>query len=572
MKKTFTYFRTIRGKIVLSFATLVLVLLALSVTSFFNVKMFNNEITNLVERDLVVHTEIQKLMKSFVDIETGERGFVITGSESLLASYGNGKNAVDNQLNLLKDFTKGDKKQENELANIRSTYNEWLKWIDSVIQARRDLGKDEAAKMVETSEGRKLMNELQAHVDNFVNEEKQNTENRIDKLNQFVTIAETGTIVLSAAALLLAIFFGFTLSRNIRRSTRKISQSILEIANAGGDLTKRIHVKSKDELAGLAADTNTLIEGIAGLVKQVSLLAENVSASSQELFASAEETSKTIASIAVTTNEVAAGSDHTTSQMAVSDEKMKHLNQTATQLHKYASTVQMASNEMKMAANVGSEYIELSGQKMKTIEKTIAENTVLIEALGEKSSEINHMINTITDIANQTNLLALNAAIEAARAGEHGKGFAVVADEVRKLAEGSQNAAKEVTNIVTMIHEEIEKIILKNSNGVEEVQAGVKTMNDTSQSLNQIIFNINDTASVISTMGEQINQVLELSNDVSASFKEVTSIAALTASNTESTAAAAEEGTAAMEQVTASAAELSKQSEQLREVVGNFKF
>lgn len=572
MKKAFQYFRTIRGKIVLSFATLVLVLLALAFTSFYNVSMFNKEISTLVEEDLVVHTEVQKLMKSFVDIETGERGFVITGSEAFLASYGNGKNAVENQLNLLNGLAKGDKKEEKELANIQSTYDEWLKWIDSIIQARRDLGKDEASQLVETSQGKKLMNDLQLHVDNFVNAEKKNTEKRIEDLNKFVSVAQIGTIVLSAAALLLSIFFGFTLSRNIRRSTRQISQSILEIANAGGDLTKRIKVKSNDELAGLASDTNTLIEGIADLVKQVSQLAENVSASSQELFASAEETSKTIMSIATTTNEVAAGSEHTTTQMGVSDEKMKHLNQTATQLHEYASTVQNASNEMKLAAHEGSEYIELSGQKMKTIEKAISENTVLIEALGQKSSEINHMINTITDIANQTNLLALNAAIEAARAGEHGKGFAVVADEVRKLAEGSQNAAKEVTNIVTMIQEEIEKIIVKNSDGVEEVQAGVKIMNDTSQSLNQIVFKINDTVSIISTMGNQINQVLELSNDVSASFKEVTSIAALTASNTESTAAAAEEGTAAMEQVTASAAELSKQSEQLREVVGNFKF
>jgi methyl-accepting chemotaxis protein len=572
MKKRLQYFRTIRGKIVLSFFTFILVLSALSVSSFFNVRMFNKEITTLVEKDLVIHTEVQKLMKLFVDIETGERGFVITGSDAFLAPYTNGKNEVNSQLKSLNNFVKDDEDQIQKLRNINSTYQAWLKWVDSVIQTRRDFGQEAASMHVETSQGEKLMSNLQTHLNEFVATEKKRTENRIEKLNQFVFAAQIGTIVLSGAALLLAIFFGFTLSRNIRRSTKQISQSILEIANAGGDLTKRIKVKSKDELAGLASDTNMLIEGIADLVKQVSLLSESVSASSQELYASAEETSKTIMAIATTTNEVAAGSEQTMTQMAESDGKMNHLSQTANQLHEYAVTVQQASNDMKLAAHEGSEYIQLSGRKMQAIEQAISENTVLIEALGTKSSEINHMINTITDISNQTNLLALNAAIEAARAGEHGKGFAVVANEVRKLAEGSQNAAKEVTNIVVMIQEGIEKIIMKNSHGVTEVQAGVKIMSDTSQSLNQIVSRINDTVSIISTMGNQIDHVLEYSNDVSASFKEVTNIASLTAANTENTAAAAQQGTAAMQQVTASAAELSKQSEQLRELVGNFKF
>lgn len=142
-------------------------------------------------------------------------------------------------------------------------------------------------------------------------------------------MSKIATIGLSAFAVLLAIFFGIILSHTIKTNTRKISRSILEIANAGGDLTKRIHVKSKDELADLAADTNQLIGGIATLVKQVSEMAENVSASSQQLLASAEETSRTITSIAETSSEIATGSEQTTHRMSSSLEKMGSLEEAA---------------------------------------------------------------------------------------------------------------------------------------------------------------------------------------------------------------------------------------------------
>lgn len=570
--KAFTkYFSTIRGKIVLSFAMLGIVIVALYLTSLMNVRSLTNEMDTIVKHDMAVANETQQLAKALVDIESGQRGFIITGSESFLASYGNGKNTVHNSINHLKELSGGDKKNIQELESINKTYGKWLEWVDLAIMTRRDEGKEAATAKVESSDGRKLIVQLNEALKAYSEEEMNRTSARMDNLNDQVNIARILTSILSFAALFMAVFFGLSLSRNLRRNARTISKSILDIANAGGDLTQRIKVKSHDELGGLANDTNTLIDGIADLVKQVAHLAENVSASSQELFASSEQTSATIQAIAQTSNEVATATENTTSQMGVSVTKMHQLSETAKNLNEMAMSVRSASSEMKNAALDGEKFVKLSEEKMETIEKVISENTELIDALGKKSLEINQIIGTITEISNQTNLLALNAAIEAARAGEHGKGFAVVASEVRKLAAQSQRAAEDVKLIVTSIQSEVKEIITMNLNGVKEVQSGVDISHDTSSSLGKIIERIEDTISVINGMVTQIENARHLSEDVSVSFDALDAIANQTAINTESTAAAAEEGSAAMLQVTHSAAELSKQSEELRKIIANFK-
>lgn len=565
------YFRTIRGKIILSFVILIMIITALYVTAFMNVQSLKSELDSILQQDLTISHESDQVAKAVTDIESGERGYIITGYESFLAPYGNGKNTVDNSFQNMEKLVKTSPKQWKDWKNIENTYNQWVKLVDKVVDTRRDAGYSAAAELVKASDGRKLNMELIEALRVFSDDQQKATAARIVTLNKEVLIGRVVTSALSVLAIVLALFFGITLSRNIRKNVKRISDSILDIANAGGDLTRRIHVKTKDELAGLANDTNHLIEGIAVLVKKISVLAENVSASSQELFASSEETSKTILSIAETSGEVAAAAEQTTNQMTGSSKKMQQLSDAAKQLNLQAMAVKASSDEMKAAATDGGKFVQRSGAKMQAIEKVIAENTQLIEALGQKSTEINQIINTITEISNQTNLLALNAAIEAARAGEQGKGFAVVADEVRKLAEQSQNAAMEVTTIVTAIQTEVNQIISKNLQGVEEVKEGVKTAAETSASLNKILQKVDDTIITSNQMGNQINLALDLSSVVSESFESIVSIATETSGHTETTAAAAEEGSAAIEQVTSAAAALSTQADKLRQLVGNFK-
>ncbi len=567
----FSYFRTIRGKVVLSFGLLTIVLLVLASTSYFNMMKLEKEINTLITYDMQVDTKVKDLSKVLNEIELGEQGFVITGATGFLAPYQNGKGEVEGHLEDLNSLLKGDQEQLDKMDKIEAQYGFWIQFVDRVIDTRKDKGLEQAATLVESGTGKKYLDGIRSYVEMIVVDQQKDLNNRIDSLTQQVYMSKLVTIGLSAFAVLLAIFFGIILSHTIKTNTKKISRSILEIANAGGDLTKRIHVKSKDELADLASDTNQLIAGIAILVKQVSEMAENVSASSQELLASAEETSRTITSIAETSSEIAAGSDQTTHRMSSSLEKMNSLEEAARFLFHQAELVRQTARDMRVVAEKGGNTVQASSQKMMSIEETMSNTSETVEALGQRSSQITTIIGTITDIAEQTNLLALNAAIEAARAGEHGRGFAVVADEVRKLAEQSRQAAKGVTEIVHSIQEEVNIIIKQNSDGVKEVIAGVEITNETNSSLEDILNQTTKTTVVVDEMVDHIQETLNLSQEVATSFAHVNEIAEATASNTETTAAASEEGSAAMEQVTASASELSQQAEKLKELISSFK-
>ncbi|MBW3113209.1 MULTISPECIES: methyl-accepting chemotaxis protein [Bacillaceae] len=567
----FSYFRTIRGKVVLSFGLLTIVLLILSATSYFNMMKLEKEIDTLITYDMKVDTKLKDLSKVLNDIEIGEQGFVITGATGFLAPYQNGQKEVEGQIEDLNKLLKDDPDQLDKMGKIQAQYGFWMQFVDRVIETRKDDGLEKAAKLVETGVGKKYLDGIRSYVDMIVVDQEKDLNDRIDSLNQQVYMSKIVTIGLAAFAVLLAVFFGIILSHTIKTNTKKISTSILEIANAGGDLTKRIKVKSKDELAGLASDTNQLIGGIATLVKQVSEMAENVSASSQELLASAEETSRTITSIAETSSEIAAGSEQTTHRMSSSLEKMNSLEEAARFLFNQAELVRETARDMRVVAEKGGKTVQASSSKMMRIEETMSNTSETVEALGQRSSQITTIIGTITDIAEQTNLLALNAAIEAARAGEHGRGFAVVADEVRKLAEQSRQAAKGVTEIVHSIQEEVNIIIKQNSDGVKEVIAGVEITNETNASLEDILSQTTKTTVVVDEMVDHIQETLSLSQEVATSFAHVNEIAESTASNTETTAAASEEGSAAMEQVTASASELSQQAEKLKELISSFK-
>ncbi|WP_018665165.1 methyl-accepting chemotaxis protein [Heyndrickxia acidiproducens] len=566
-----SYLQTIRGKIVVSFGILTFLLIILTITSYINMRQLENEISRVVDHDLVVHDRVQSLLEQTGNIETASLNYAVTGNEDALRPYDQGKQAVDSQISRLKKMVADNPAQRKKLNNVASAYNFWLGNVEMVIEARRYGTEQQATSQIKSSQASNYMGNMKASINDLLNNVKSASQDRIKQLHFFVFISQIVTFALSLLALALSIIMSVALTKSIKSNVRKISRSILEIANAGGDLTRRIEVHSNDEIAGLAKDTNLLIDGIANLVKEVSNMAESVSASSEELLASSEETSSTIQSIAETANEIAADSEQASSRMDASMNKMNSLEQVIKTLYGQAEMVKQASLDMKESAEKGRQSIVETSGNMKGIETIMSNTSKTVQALGQKSDDITKIIMTITGIAKQTNLLALNAAIEAARAGEHGRGFAVVADEVRKLAEQSQAAAREVTKIVHSIQKEIGTIIGQNQDGVQAVVAGVNISNDTKQSLEVIQEQTNKTTKVIMDMVSQIEQTRKLSVDVADSFVAVNQIAMNTAANTESTAASSEEGSASMEEVTAAASELSKQAEHLRKLIGNFK-
>ena len=230
----------------------------------------------------------------------------------------------------------------------------------------------------------------------------------------------------------------------------------------------------------------------------------------------------------------------------------------------------LANNVEALTTN-GQQLMSTTLSQMNTIDDIVHDAVKKVESLNEQSKEITNLVSVISDIANQTNLLALNAAIEAARAGEHGKGFAVVADEVRKLAEQVKYSVSDITSIVEVIQDETNIVTTSLHAGYEEVKKGTAEMTTTNATFDNIFdavvamrTNIRDISSNLTTIDERTETINAIVGDIAAVTEQSTA-------GVQQTSASVQETSSTMEEVAASTAQLAQMVEELNGQVSQFK-
>ncbi|WP_373229166.1 methyl-accepting chemotaxis protein [Cohnella sp.] len=313
-----------------------------------------------------------------------------------------------------------------------------------------------------------------------------------------------------------------------------------------------------------------MLRNIHSLIRQVNTSADQLASSAFELTASADITSDATEHIASTIDKVAVGTEKQVRSVEKSSKATNEMSVGVQQIAVIAGLVSNASIVASAKAAQGNTAIQTAVQKINSISLTVNGLAVTVKGLGERSNDIGQITEAITDIAEQTNILALNAAIEAARAGQHGSGFAVVAGEVRRLAELSARASQEIAQLIANIQEETSKVVQTMENATTEVAEGIGVVNSAGESFEEIQRSVNEMAIRIEEVSSSVQKVSVGTEQVVQSIRLIAQVAEETASGSQSVSSSAEEQLATMEDISSSASSLSGMADKLRMLIGKF--
>ena len=380
---------------------------------------------------------------------------------------------------------------------------------------------------------------------------------------RFIMYTSLFVIFVLATVLFISLFL------SIRQSIQLLVEGTTKVAN--GDLNVQLALNTKDEMSQVETAFNSMTVQLKELVEEITDSAQYVAASSEELNASAQEATASVEHVTSSVNDMMSKTNTQEESLQEGSQAMDEMVSAIERIAENCVRISSLTNETTDFAYEGNETVEKSLQQMNMIKNTVAQSSEKINELHKQSAEIDSIVNVITAIADQTNLLALNAAIEAARAGEQGKGFAVVADEVRKLAEESRNSAAKIAELIRTIQMETTNSVQIMSNVTDNVEDGIKVTEETAYKFNRIVSSmqtLNPQMEEISTTATEFTTQAE---QVAAAMQNLLLMAKETAETSQDIATSSEEQLAIMQEVSTAANTLSETADSLQNLTSKFK-
>lgn len=363
------------------------------------------------------------------------------------------------------------------------------------------------------------------------------------------------------------IIYFVTLS--ITRPLQVLVDASEQISN--GDLRVTIPIGSHDEFGQLSMSFNKMSSSLHRFLQQMRQTGEQLSASSEQLSASAYESAQAATQVAGSIADVAHSAELQLNEISDTSSTIQKMSISIQQVATTTNQVFGQSAEATTKAIDGSKAIDKAISQMAQIEQTVNTSAQVVAKLGDRSKEIGQIVDTIAGIAGQTNLLALNAAIEAARAGEQGRGFAVVADEVRKLAEQSQQAASQIATLITEIQKDTDKAVVTMNDGTREVKMGAEVVDAAGQAFREIVVLVTQVSERVKDFSTSTEQMSSGSQHIVVAMNKIDKMSRMVATEAETVSAATQEQSASMEEVASASQALLQAAQDLQGEVCKFK-
>ncbi|GLC89612.1 methyl-accepting chemotaxis protein [Lysinibacillus piscis] len=377
------------------------------------------------------------------------------------------------------------------------------------------------------------------------------------------------TIILMTLGILVISFMIFYfVSRKSLKLLETISAAFLAIANR--NIQSTTLPESKDEIGHLGASFNQMLLQLRDLISQLQGTSGQVAETSMSLSAISEETASSSEEIGRAMNDIAQGTVNQAADLEEANQQITRLNTSIEAMNQQSQLIKDITSQSEAATHQGQEMIQRLKQSNEASLASSNEVHTTIESLNSKITGISRMTAVIESISSETNLLALNASIEAARAGEHGKGFAVVASEVQKLAEQSNEATKQIQNMIAAIEGETAKTVQAVSTTIERSKQLDHAVNETETEFTNIAKAITETTNAVILLNQELLQVTQQNKTIVDAAQNATSISQQTAAAVEEITASIDEQIKAIAQVAISAEQLTDLSQTLNQIVEKY--
>lgn len=563
MRKIFN-FKSIKSKIIAAFSVVILLVFLLGIYNYTAIKQINQDTANIIENDLQQLIANKGMETTMANRISTARGYILSGETNLKERFN--------------EYTEQGMEFE-ALARSVGVTEEFDDLVDKTVAWRTAITEDvfEVYENGDQAEAVKNLNELTPMVREIMNGFEELAANSEEEINQHGEgIIDNGeqtlNIVVIASALIVILSIASALiTAGVITKPIKIVMHRMKLI-AGGDLSQDdLPTHARDEVGQLVNAANEMANNTRDLLRQINAVSETVTNQSEELTQAANEVKAGSDQVAITMQELATGSETQANSASDLASIMGTFTAKVQEVNDNGERVQEYSNEVLGMTNKGSEAMTATTEQMSKIDRIVQGTVAKVEGLDEHSQQISNLVSMIKDIADQTNLLALNAAIEAARAGEHGKGFAVVADEVRKLAEQVAVSVKDITGIVMNIQSETSAVVDSLKDGYTEVELGTNQIRTTGKTFHEISESISKMAENINLVSGNLADIAANTKEMNESIAEIASISEEAAAGVEQTSASTQQTSGAMDEVAGSSEQLSKLAEELNGLVRRFK-
>jgi methyl-accepting chemotaxis protein len=560
-------------------AALILLMIVGGVSYSATAKLVESALATADARKTIL--SLEKVLGGLKDAETGQRGYIITGDDRYLQPFQGAQQAVDQQLRELMRLTSEHPREQQRLESVTRMVASKFTELQETIDLRRSKGFPAAQQVILTDRGKEDMDRLRSFIADIGNEEYALLIQRAAEEQSLARRTE-GTIVIGIlAAILMLVVSGAYLARNIASAIAEVSSAANALAL--GDLAVNVTVSSRsDEVGELTRSFSLMVDSLRQLAQAKQKIAagdltvafeprsdrdtlasafltmrERLRRVTTEMRESINVLSSSAQQIVSSTAQVATGATETATAVSETTTTVEEVKQTAQLSSQKAKLVSESAQRVAQIAQAGRKSVEESVNVMKGLRTQMESIAESIVRLSEQGQAIGEIMLTVNELAEQSNLLAVNASIEAAKAGEHGRGFGVVAVEVRNLAEQSKQATSQIRTILADIQKATTSAVLATEQGSKAAEAGVQQSLQTGDAVQKLSENMFEAANAAAQIAASSHQQMVGMDQVASAMENIK--------------AASTENVASTRQAEAAARSIQDLGSRLKELVGQYR-